>query len=78
MDYLGGPNVISRVLLKSRIGNQKREPERKSNGRAWSNVGFEARGRGPELRNVGFLKKLEKARNNSPLDLQKECSLLSS
>lgn len=78
MDYLGGPNVISRVLLKSRRGIQKREPERKSSGRAWPDVGFEARGRGPELRNVSFLKKLEKARNNSPLDLPKEFSLLSS
>lgn len=78
MDYLGGPNVISRVLLKSGRGNQKREPERKSSRRAWPDVGFEAGGRGPELRNVGFLKKLEKARNNSPLDLQKEFSLLSS
>lgn len=32
LDYLGGPNVISRILLKSRKGNQERTSKKEQRG----------------------------------------------
>ena len=64
MDYLGGSNVITRVLKGGReaegqsdvIDVRRMQP---------TVAGFKDASRGHELRNVGGLFKLEKARNGS-------------
>lgn len=50
LDYLGGPNVNQGSLKVEKV--IKRENQRESSGRTWSDV--EAGGRGRKQRNVGY------------------------
>lgn len=53
LDYLGGPNVNQGSLKVEKV--IKRENQRESSGRTWSDVAdLEAGGRGRKQRNVGY------------------------